>query len=51
MISRKLWVTIRRQKSRHGHYGKSEQWEVEREGWFLFGFIPLYSRDVRISER
>lgn len=50
MISKRIWLTIRRRRSRHGYVGRFERWEVEREGWFLLGLVPLYVRDVRMKE-
>jgi hypothetical protein len=50
MISRKLWITVRRTKSRLGYVGQTTKWQVEREGWFLFGVIPLFVRDLRVTE-
>ena len=47
MISHKLWVVVRRKKARVG-IGHIERWEIDREGWFLFGLLPLYIRDLRI---
>lgn len=38
MIVYKAWV----QSSKYG----SRQWQ--REGWFLFGFIPLFTRDLQL---
>jgi hypothetical protein len=36
MIVKKIWTTR--------EDGGSAKWQ--REGWFLFGFIPLYVRDL-----
>ncbi len=35
MIVKKVWIQVRDQGA----------FEWEREGWYLFGFIPLYIRD------
>ena len=41
MIVHKIWRQYRRARNytEHGHF-----WMME--GWFLFGFIPLYKRDI-----
>lgn len=39
MLVHKLWISTR--KWPHGSV--KDKWL--REGWFLFGFIPLYIRD------
>lgn len=41
MIVKKKWLQVR--------YGGSLEWP--REGWYLFGFIPLYIRDLGPRER
>jgi hypothetical protein len=43
MIVYKCWYEVRND---YHHYDK---WL--REGWFLFGFIPLYIRDRQNRER
>lgn len=39
MITKRIW---RQQKG-------SREWIME--GWYLFGFIPLYTRDLTARER
>jgi hypothetical protein len=41
MIVYKRWNEVK--LSKHLSYFQDQ---FEREGWFLFGFIPLYVRDV-----
>src|SRR5262245_58825907 len=46
MIVHKFWKATRR----NGQYGPvTDRWL--REGWFLFGFIPLYIRDRENREK
>lgn len=45
MIVRKMWKATR--KTSYGH--TTDTWL--REGWFLFGFIPLYVRDLQNREK
>jgi hypothetical protein len=41
MIVYKQWIV----RVRYKHFsGVKDEWA--REGWFLFGFIPLYIRDL-----
>ncbi len=43
MIIKRRWFSrVRNQKETYGwthHY-------IQKEGWFLFGFLPLYIRDL-----
>ena len=43
MITYKKWLHI--EKSKHLGFIKDQ---YIREGWFLFGIIPLYVRDVTV---
>ena len=47
MITRRTWFIIRKRKSLK-HPALNDHWQGEREGWFLFGFIPIYIEDVEI---
>ncbi|WP_156150627.1 hypothetical protein [Hyphomicrobium sp. 99] len=49
MISKRIWKMSRKLKSRHGITGKSDHYYVTREGWFLFGVIPIYVRDIDVE--
>lgn len=40
MIVYKKWLA----KKHTGKFTRDDEWV--REGWFLFGFIPLYTRDI-----
>lgn len=44
MIVHKMWKARRKM----GRYRADDIWL--REGWFLFGFIPLYIRDCQERE-
>lgn len=44
MIIRKKWKARRKQG-----FTTLDVWM--REGWFLFGFIPLYIRDIQEREK
>lgn len=41
MIIKKKWIQVRK--------GGLVEWE--REGWYLFGLIPLYIHDLNVRER
>jgi hypothetical protein len=42
MVIHKMWRVERKSKF---NYRVEEYWD--REGWFLFGFIPLYVKTTR----
>lgn len=48
MIARKIWWTKRRTGSGENGFETKVSWL--REGWFLFGFIPLYVRDLKVIQ-
>lgn len=44
MIVKKFWYSVAQQVvDRSGHKGPAL---VRREGWFLFGLLPIYIRDT-----
>jgi hypothetical protein len=56
MIWKRKWMakSFRPHLEREGISGDGtrlkQRWIYEREGWFLFGIIPLYIRDVNFGE-
>jgi hypothetical protein len=46
MISKRVWVI---EKTRGGG-AYPKRMKLMREGWFLFGLIPLYVRDMNARE-
>lgn len=50
MISQRLWVTVRKRKSLECYLGRVDKWRVVRQGWFLFGVLPLFIKDVNVEK-
>lgn len=46
MIVRKAWVTFEKRKGRF----ERRTWRVQKVGWFLLGFIPLYICQIHAEE-
>jgi hypothetical protein len=44
MLVYKKWLARRKRTKRNSNIIQTAEWR--REGWFLFGFIPLYIRDI-----
>jgi hypothetical protein len=49
VIQKKMWLQSAITKGKNGEWGKYREWSME--GWFLFGFIPLYVRDTAPRKR
>jgi len=51
MIVHKLWMTQKYNGNGFNGYTQKKFAEFTREGWYLFGFIPLYirTREVKYS--
>lgn len=49
MISQRVWVTVRKRKALSGRPGVTDRWRVVRKGWFLFGIVPLFLKDVDVE--
>ena len=48
MITRRTWFIVRKRKSLDRPNFK-DKWQVKRDGWFLFGIVPLFIEDVAIE--
>lgn len=48
MVVRKLWIAYKKMPDRWGD--KKKTFRVDRYGYFLFGVIPIYVKDMGITE-
>jgi len=47
MLCRRIWLSFPKRRDR---WGEKKRWKVEREGWFLFGLLPVYIRDLSAEQ-